>query len=337
MTPYERIITGLSFCDIITSFIYAINPFLVPSGAGINNNVWAFGNLATCQARGFLTQLTIASYWYNCILSYYFLLTVISQVRRKNFVRRCEPLMHLSAIFFPVTAIMGLSRGWYLDYYCWYSDPLVTWIVAGIPVIFTYLSLIINNIAIYAIVRKSLLSSVDSPTSVQQRLKREARTLMFLYVGCFALTISPAFAVQILELYDKRGSNNYHLKVLDRFLLPLQGFFNFFTYTKPMYTRFRATYPNKPMYFVLQQALFNPNVPQMNFSSNQQASPAIAEEDAANPNQALFNSNFRPRSSSSSSSSSSDMPSISNAEGGDGGISNVNIEEDTKEEESDGK
>lgn len=74
--------------------------------------------------------------------------------------------------------------------------------------------------------------------------------------------------------------------------MPLQGFFNLFIYIKPAYTRFRSANPNKSMYFVLHQALFNPEVPQLTFSGDQPPSDAIAEEDTANPNWALFNSEF---------------------------------------------
>jgi len=107
----------------------------------------------------------------------------------------------------------------------------------------------------------------------------------------------------------------YPVLVLNATFLPLQGLFNVFIYLKPTYIRFRAANPNKSMYFVLHQALFNPEVPQLDFSSDQSGSNAIAEGDVGNPNQALFNSNFRPRSSSSDSSSSGHSSSNAIGEG----------------------
>jgi len=296
MTSYDRIILGLSSCDIVASITWPLTGFLKPRTTGFP---WAFGTAAGCQARGFLSQLALSGWWYNCVLSYYFLLTVISQVRRTNFVGNCEYWMHFSALFFPVTAIMGLFCGWYDDEICTIADPLIKWVVTGIPTTFTLFSVIINNIVIYIVVRKSLKSSehhAASRTSVQKRLRREALTLMVLYVGSFFATVLPSFIKEILLLYTDNDMSKLHpLSVIESIFLPLQGFFNFFIYIKPMYTRFRANNPNKPIFFVLHQALFRPTSPQMTFSSNHHTSFAIAEEDDANPNQALFNADFGTR------------------------------------------
>jgi len=199
--------------------------------------------------------------------------------------------MHLSGIYFPITAILGYRRQWYaeleLGTYCWITDPKMKWIFAGLPTMFTYLSLIVNNIVIYAVLRKSLQSSehVDGPTLALKQLMREATTLMFLYVAFFFVTTIPNFALQILETYFGYTNDNmgkiYPLLLLAAMVLPLQGFFNVFIYIKPTYTRFRAANPNKPVHFVLHQALFNPDVPQLTFSSDESASNAIAKGDDA--------------------------------------------------------
>jgi len=307
MTPYDRIILGLSTCDIMATITYAIDQFLLPSESG-KWSVWTFGSPTTCQAVGFLTQLApLWAIWYNCILSYYFLLRVLSQKKRIFFVQKYELWMHLSGLYFPITAIIGYFGNWYeVGSGCWISDPTIKWIVAGIPTLFTYLSLIFNNMVIYAVLRKSLRSSEPA----QKRLMREATTLMFLYVGCFFVTISPQLVLHILEDFFDYTNNDYGniypLLVLSAMTMPLQGFFNVFIYIKPAYTRFRAADPNKSIYFVLRQALFNPKVPQLTFLGDQSAASAIAEGDAVNPNQALFNSNFRPNSSSTIPASSSD-------------------------------
>lgn len=140
---------GLSSCDILASITWVITTFISSSETG---GIWAFGNDSTCQARAFLVQLSFSAWWYNCILSFYFLLTVLSRVRQKNFVGKCEVWMHLIVMFYPITAIMGLHHGWYGDD-CWIADAKIKWIVAGIPIFATYFSLIIHNIVIYAIFR----------------------------------------------------------------------------------------------------------------------------------------------------------------------------------------
>lgn len=92
MIPYDRIMLGLSSCDVRSSITWPFNRFFLPSEKGV---VGAFGNPATCQASGFLTQLSVSAWWYNCISNVYFLLTLLSQVKQKNFVEECELWMHL--------------------------------------------------------------------------------------------------------------------------------------------------------------------------------------------------------------------------------------------------
>lgn len=270
MMPYDRIMLSLSTCDILASITFAINQFLLPSESGA---IWAFGTPETCRQAGFLTQLfPFWAIWYNCILSYYFLLRILAQRKQQKFNPKYEFWMHITGLYFPITAILGYFRGWYsvakVGSSCWISDPLLKWIVAGIPTLFTYFSLIANNIVIYVVLRRSLRSSEPE----QKRLLNEATTLMFLYVGCFFVTISPGFVLEILEAYFGYGNHNankiYYLYVLNAMLKPLQGFFNVFIYRKPAYTRFRASHPDKPVYFVLHQALFNPKIPKLTSLSN---------------------------------------------------------------------
>jgi len=305
MKPYDRMILGLSCLNIMSSIHYVTNEFL------------SLASPAGCQVSGFLAQISMWAIWYNCVLSYYFLLTVVSQVRRKNLVERCEPWLHLSGLYFFVTAIIGSSLGWYepqdVDGTCWVTDPLIKWIVGGGPIVFTYISLIINNIVIYALVRKSLRSieQVAGPTERQARIKKEARTVMFLYVGFFFVTITPTFVLQILETYFGYTRNDslklYPLLILQAVCFPLQGFFNVFIYIMPFYTRLRKAYPGTPRRVILCRALFKtkppseasaPNTPnaQELFATNNLAAPNAnpnAEGDVKDPNDELFSSSFQ--------------------------------------------
>lgn len=284
-TPYDRILMGLSCCDILASIIWPLNRFLKPSDTG---SAWAFGNDTTCQARVFLQQIAISSFWYNCLLSYYFLLTVVSQVRQKNFVERYEVWMHGSVLFFPLTAVLGLLRGWYSDD-CSFVDPLIQWIVRGIPTLFVFLSLVLNNIMICAIVKHL--------TMVQTKLKKEATTLMFLYLANFFVTIAPSFVKEILLTYTHNDSGTlFPLALLEAVVLPLQGCFNCVLFLKPSYTRFRAARPSAPVWRVVHQALFDPNVPQLGHDNDDDATDHYGgggvEESSSNPNRALFHSDF---------------------------------------------
>jgi len=142
------------------------------------------------------------------LLSYYFLLTTLSQARRRDYVQKFELLLHLSSMWFPITATMGIFDGWYdeqeLGGGCYITDGMIEWIESGIPYLFTNLSMIINYGLIYIVVQKALRSSSSNESSEQQQqqvvaapaqkqIKKETATIMFLYVGYFFVTTTPTF------------------------------------------------------------------------------------------------------------------------------------------------
>lgn len=61
MTPYDRIMLGLSLTDMVSSFVYAFGPLLLP--ADTSTRSWALGNDRTCKMLGFLTQFAFAAVW----------------------------------------------------------------------------------------------------------------------------------------------------------------------------------------------------------------------------------------------------------------------------------
>lgn len=246
--PYDRIILGLSSCDIASSLTYAVSPFLLPRET--SPRAVALGNQSTCTYIGFMSQcVCLWAIWYNCILSFYYLLTVRFQVKRKEFSRKYELWLHLSgAIFFPLTATVALFGDWYAEerynMICWIGEvpkgcyetgncygTMVAYIYGALPTVVTLFSVIINNLIIYIFVRRSLLSSPKTSTqsetsdienncsneegkdssqglSVKQQLAKEAATQGFLYVSTFLLTFLPAFLIQIIEGFLPRGMEN---------------------------------------------------------------------------------------------------------------------------------
>jgi len=332
-TPYDRFMIGLSCGDIMFSIIAALTPLLS-----------TIASPASCHAFGVLVQLGTGSTWYNGLLSCYFLMTVLSQVRRKNFLKRCEPWMHLSVMYCPILAILSYSRGWWhpndRGTTCEY-DPIAT-IVGAIPVGLALLLMIVNYSVIYAVVRKTLQSSNESSenvggsTPVRNQLFRESTTIMALYVGSFLVTWLPYFVLSFVSILGGDSENIFGLvfAILSALLLPLQGVFNAMIYLKPFYTRFRAAYPNKSKWFVLQQAVLNSKAPRMNHrrvanhhtyhSDFLITDITLGEDNAMNPNEALF---YPGRLPSSSDSSSNDI-----AEGEDNGAIPDNVEESKEHE-----
>ena len=344
-TPYDRIMLGLSISDMISSLTWAISPFLLPEDTSAR--VWAKGSDASCSFLGMLTQLSFASIWYNGMLSIYYLLTVRFGVKRERFQRRYELAMHLSTIiYFGGTALVGIFINLYSEIEvtqgCWIGEypqgcealgtctsTMIGWIYGGIPFLFTFLSLPINNMMIYCYTRKqlslvssseedeepssesgeargpesppssstpppartaSLLSSASGSSSVRSIIStisatrsstsnpnsqnakriREVATQGFLYVFTFYVCYTPAFIIRLLEglgLDGEKESDIYPVLVLNSILLPIQGFFNVFIYTRPNYVRVQAAFPEQSKWWIMKHACLESDIPRLGTNS----------------------------------------------------------------------
>ena len=124
---YDRLmLVGLSSFDTIASFTCAMQPFL--PNQETSRQIWAVGNHVSCNFLGYQTQLKFAAMLYNGALSYYFLLAVRFGWKGRRMARYEPPLMHFSAILFPlVTAsLVGAAFGVFHEleagFGCWTAD-----------------------------------------------------------------------------------------------------------------------------------------------------------------------------------------------------------------------
>jgi len=95
---YDRIMLGLSICDILTSITYAVTPLLLPQAT--SQRVWARGSETSCLFLGFLTQLSLTAVTYNCLLSFYYLATIKFSMTASDFASNLEPYFHILTVFF---------------------------------------------------------------------------------------------------------------------------------------------------------------------------------------------------------------------------------------------
>lgn len=157
---YQRIMLGLSASDLVSSIVLSLQAFLLPAAEG---RTWALGNQATCNTMGFLQQLAGTTIFYNCMLSFVFLLTIRHGVTEARLSAVYEPWMHTISIGFPlVTACIAFP--WYgpvdVGQFCWISgknSAMVAYIVAGIPYFLIIIIISVNNISIYHHERRQTL------------------------------------------------------------------------------------------------------------------------------------------------------------------------------------
>jgi hypothetical protein len=277
-TPYKRILLGLSLCDIVASITYAIQAFLLP--ADTSQRIWARGTDATCSFTGFLTQLAFSAIWYNGMLSYYYLLTVRFGVKTATMASRFEPWIHLLCVGYNLgTAIVGYAMGFYsemeLGQGCWIAEypegcevtgdctgATIGWIFGGLPTVYMFLSIIINNLLIYCFVRRTTRrtsrKSLRGRNHQQNRIQAVA-TQALLYVGTFLLAYSWAFAVKVAESLGFQAQDEariFPVLVLQAIFLPMHGFFNLIVYSRPNYLRCRQIFPRESRLWVLRRAWF---------------------------------------------------------------------------------
>ncbi|CAJ1970015.1 unnamed protein product [Cylindrotheca closterium] len=170
-TPYTRLLVAMSLCDILYSISISISSFLRPQET--SNFVYALGNDASCNASGFLNQLSMSAIFFNSALSFYFLATARFGVSAKRFSRRIEPIMYVICIGHPfLTAAVGSYMGLFaerrgimgcwleFDKRCTSNDPEIlataencTYVYTGVifyvlPAGGTLISLVVNNLII---------------------------------------------------------------------------------------------------------------------------------------------------------------------------------------------
>lgn len=291
-TPYDRLMLGLSTCDIIASVTLALGPFLIP--ASTSQRVWAIGNDATCNMLGWFFQFSFSAIMYNGLLSYYYLLTVRFGVKREEFARKYEKWMHgLTLLWFVATATYGSAIGlWHeleLGFGCYANDfpenceqidpntctsHYYGWIMAALPSLFVLLSLIVNNIIIVLYVRRKLDPNRVYETERAERQAtqiREVATQGYLYVGTFMISYWATLVVRAMESIGytyEHEADLYIILLMNAFFQPLQGFFNMLVYNKPNYLRVRIAYPDISRFEAIRIACFHPDIPRLTTNGN---------------------------------------------------------------------
>ena len=82
-SPYSRIIFGLSFGDVLFSLGFIFSPIAAPKDTP--DDLWAAGNIASCEFVGFLFNFMSIVPFYSAFLTYYFYKRVVRKVSRSMF------------------------------------------------------------------------------------------------------------------------------------------------------------------------------------------------------------------------------------------------------------
>jgi hypothetical protein len=107
-TTYHRLIFGLSVADIISSFCYILSSTMIPKEMGYLVP-FASGNVATCDAQGFLVHFALlVSVGYNCSVCFYYLAIITYNKKYDYIKKKLEPWFHGVSIFIPLVSSIVL-------------------------------------------------------------------------------------------------------------------------------------------------------------------------------------------------------------------------------------
>lgn len=94
LTPYRRIIFGLSVSDVIQSFAVVLGPFLIPKEYR-NASSWGIGTIRTCELQGFLLTFGASSTcMYTLLLCVYYFCKIKMNMSGNKFRKRIEEKSH---------------------------------------------------------------------------------------------------------------------------------------------------------------------------------------------------------------------------------------------------
>lgn len=192
----ERLLFGMSVCDIFASVDFAVQPFLTPVGKWRASR----GNATTCNIAGAFFQFgALASMIYYNMLAIFYFLTIRLGLDPKVIAKWCEPWMHAIPVLWPaMSAIIGLGLTSYEPTYgplwlyqgCWFggnSADLISWVTVGpwlltsytvIPVIFIIIHRSVRQAYRGSLLNQFAESNLDSASITRNGSRRNMTSIL---------------------------------------------------------------------------------------------------------------------------------------------------------------
>ena len=283
---HHRILLALSISDVGLSISNVLQLFLSPELFWVGNRL-AMGNWDTCKIISSIWSLfAFSGPIYNCMLALFFYLTICRNLSEKTLVVWLERPMHLfvliSCTAIPIAAIP-------FDAVVFHSLTLVCipsgrkaffqyapGVIVGVSTMTSFAATITTGCQARTQMRKSLRHSFNlSLGNDMRKTSREAGTQSVLYCLAFLNSILWIVVTTVIGLTApiKDQLNGYYpLKLAGAFFYPLQGFFNFCIYLRPVYTRWKRAEPDKSWWWAFWKAATShdkpPRLPRRRSRSN---------------------------------------------------------------------
>eukprot|EP00977_Amphora_coffeiformis_P017476 scaffold5744_cov159-Amphora_coffeaeformis.AAC.5 len=254
---YERFVLAVSIADIICTLGLVAGLYSVPSHTGM---AWAFGNTASCSFSAFLFVFLVSVSWTNGSLAMYFYVTVCLGWKDEYIAKYYERPLHatgfilstavgIAAITTKTTNPFSMTHTCAMEDYpphCFEIDEIdcirgngnavFVWAVMAffqvVPTIAAIFAIVRVTKVVTQSTRRAYALGSDAALHRQQHAMQHARMYLASYVNTFSWTIVLGVLSIFASVGDVHKAWIYPIIFLCHFMLPLQGFFNYFIYKR---------------------------------------------------------------------------------------------------------
>jgi len=255
---YHRLMLVMSVFDVFQSIALAASTSPFPKETQIYGSI---GNKATCQVQYFFLIIGMAVPMYNASLSTYYLLTIRYRFPFRYFETKIEPFLHGASVLIPMSIAIAaivtedVTDGGNTSVCLTSYNARTFWGIISMPSLsFCVCLYSMVSISCYANTRSTRVRRYSYSQNQTQRRESERQATIrqaMLYTLAFMMTFIFPVLVIIFPYYP--------FEVLKNIFYPLQGFWNFVLYIRPIVIKRREAAPHKYFYEIVWSAVFHRN------------------------------------------------------------------------------
>jgi len=253
--PSHRLMLSMSFFDVLQSAALAMSTLAFPKETLVYGSI---GSMQTCKAQYFFYSLGLAVPMYNASLCLLYLLTIRYRLHQRRFSKKVEPFLHISSVLIPLSiAIVPIVMDDVVpgEGYCVMSleSPVLIpgQIIAGSSFFVCLYSMV--SISCFVNAQSNKMRRYSYGRAMRHRESERRATIRR------AIFYTLAFVITFLFLGVRTLVVSYPVTILKSIFYPLQGFWNFLLYIRPVVTKRKKMSPDKPLYKVVWSVIFHSN------------------------------------------------------------------------------
>ncbi|KAL7545981.1 hypothetical protein ACHAWF_009330, partial [Thalassiosira exigua] len=225
---FHQLMVQMALFDIIGSAAFAFTSLPIPSIYYVQG---ARGNAATCTAQGFFIQLGTIACFTNVSLAFYYFF-IIQRGWSETQLKKIRPWLFLCPVAIGMAfAFAGIP--FYDNLFLWCNNAADWWPDVPVALAILIATLVMGSVC-WDVHKKYKASSrwrMGAGEGAANSLSTKVFWQSFWYLMAFYMTWPPYLALQYLWA-SGRGFENYSFILFAGTVVPLQGAWNCFVYTR---------------------------------------------------------------------------------------------------------